>query len=231
MDRNKIIIIVSVSILGVIFIGSAVYNALQQSHLKKFEKYNGVYYWANEGTVLEGEIIGPDVFKVSFSPEISADNLFLHFLTSHRTTMMTLDEFKTFLNGDTVREATLNETVNAELFQEKQDEEDSPDYVSIKDTIVKVGDLADDVFEVFTKGMSIKEPSVLRDHETNEILSVSHTYIHNGIEYRLNFGRMESFSYDYCYDCPYRLRGIHVYPNKSLTFNEYIQKYWVETNR
>jgi hypothetical protein len=194
----------------------------------KLELYNGKHYFVNEGAIIEEREIGPEIFRVSYSPEISKDTLFLHFVTSRKILTKNLEEFEGLLKSDKIREATKNEIINAELYKEKIEGYDLKNFVTVKGRTVKEGDLADDVFETFTKDMRIKEPWVARDQQ-GEILYVTHYYKIDGVEYHLTFKRRQQFSDEYCYDCPYRLRSISEYPYVSLTFKEYMKKYWVQT--
>lgn len=194
----------------------------------KLQRYHGKHYFVNEGTMIEGKEIGPEVFRVSYSPEISKNELFLHFVTSRKVFTKNLEEFEKLLQNGIIREATKNERINAELYKEKIEGYELKDFVTVKGRTVKVNDLADDVFEIFTKDMRIKEPSVLRD-QNNEILSVTQYYSIDGVDYDLQFRRKQQYSDDYCSECPFRLRGIIEHPYCSLTFKEYIKKYWVQT--
>jgi hypothetical protein len=51
----------------------------------KLQRYHGKHYFVNEGALIEGKEIGPEVFRVSYDPEITKNKLFLNFLTSKKT--------------------------------------------------------------------------------------------------------------------------------------------------
>lgn len=215
-------------VLSTIVVNGCSKHSENKAQSIKLASYDGKFYWVDEGTSLENYPIGPDILEVDYNPEISNEYLFLQSLTSKRSPMLKLEEFEKFINSGTVREATQNEKINAELYKEKRDKDQGTDFVKIEGVTLKIGDLADDVFQIFTPGLHIEEPYVARDEDSGEILFVTHKYSIKGVEYHLNFTRRQRTSRDYCYSCPYRLNWISVYPNKSLTFKEYMKKYWVK---
>ena len=191
-------------------------------------KYDKKYYWLEEGTSLSGtpieHFVTPTIVEVTYHPN-ELNLLSLECMTADKSQMVNLEVFENLLKNVLTREATQDERLNAKWYKEKRDDSEVIHSITIKGNSVKRWDLADDVFNVFTKQMEIKEPGIVRG-DNEEIMTVIHDYKIDGIEYSLLFKRMENDSDKYCRNCSYRLSGIIVYPNKSLTFKEYIQKYW-----
>ncbi|MFZ3137646.1 MAG: hypothetical protein WA126_09690 [Thermodesulfovibrionales bacterium] len=192
-----------------------------------YEQYEGKVLFVDEGTLITDHVkkskqIGPDVVRVEYKPLEFKDSLLLWSLSGGGLEVLPLEEFKRVLNGGTIRDATMNEKVNAELCREKRNENNEIYHATVRGATVKIGDLADNVFEVFTKDMRTGDPVVRRDSSTNEIQYVAHTYLFGGIEYTLFFERG-------CYDCPYALKRMFESTYVTLTFKEYKEKFWVKT--
>lgn len=215
-------------LLSTIVINGCSKHSENKSQSIRLASYNGNFYWVDEGSSLENYPIGPDILEVDYNPTISTEDLFLQSLVSKRSSMLNLEEFEKFINSGTVREATQNEKMNAELYKEKIEKDEIVKSIKIEGVTLKLGDLADYVFQIFTPDLHTEEPFVARDEYSGEILFVTHKYSIKGVEYDLVFRRRPQASRDSCYSCPYRLDGISVNRNKSLTFKEYIKKYWVK---
>jgi len=222
---TSIIILISFFLLMILLAGirEMLNLSTEGDHERVLSGNHEKYYWIPEGQQVQ-HLEGPDVLHLSTSKE----SVFLHSLTSSKVALLNRDDFAMILKSGTLREATQGERFNAQWYTEKRDYHDVVFSVNIRGTTVSKGDLADDVFGVFTKYDEINEPYIGRSID-GEMLHVSHTYMINGVEYTIGFRRLHRDSNDYCRDCPWRLYGITIYPNKSLTFKEYRQKYWYET--
>ncbi len=228
-NKNKTVLAISMLVIVIAFMGMGVDNYLSKRPNSALEKYNNKTYWLEEGISLSGttidHFITPTVVKVSYHPDISKDTLFLNSETADKSAMVDLEGFEALHKDILNREATQEENFNAKWYREKRDAGELIDSVRVRDYTVRKGDLADDVFIVFTKDMETGKPDIVPG-TNGEPLYIHRDYIWDGIKYSLTFKRMENGSDEYCRDCPYRLRTINSYPNKALTFKEYKQKYW-----
>lgn len=212
----------SLIFIGIILLSAIIVMAIYRIYgyyaSSEFRQFNGKILYVNEGTAVADDCndiksIGPDVIRAEYDPKNFKDSLLLWSLSDSELIVVKLDEFKRFLNSDHVREATVDERVNAELCKKKKLESNIVESVNIYGVTIEKGDLPHKLFSIIKPN---EFPQKNIDSQTDEITSVRHTYVIDGIQYAFVFERTGPLTF--------RVDYIVISPNHSLTFKECIKE-------
>lgn len=226
MGKSKAFFLVLISIIFV-------FTGCGDNNKTKARGYDRKVFFVKEGilSVRQSEaekITNSRVFRVdaSFGNEskklYGKDYVFLGSVCENRPeATIEPDVFLKLIESNDLREANKDEIANAELceklkgnFENKKGESIVVKSIRIKGHTISIGDDADYVFGFFSNDMEDEKPLVASDPETGEVFFVTHTYLVEGIQYRLRFKRK-------CYSCRYILNSIDKYPYHSLTFEKF----------
>ncbi|MFA4828956.1 MAG: hypothetical protein WC855_06915 [Thermodesulfovibrionales bacterium] len=211
------LIFIGIILLSVIIV-MAIYRIYGYYASSEFRQFDGKILYVGEGTGVtnhhdDTKSIGPDVIKIEYNPDSFKDSLLLWSLSGGELIGVKLDEFKIFLNSSSVREATIDEKVYAELCRGKKLESRIVKSVNIYGVTIGEGDLPMRLFRVVRPNES---PVTISDPQTNAITSAVHSYVIDGIQYEFVFKRTGPLTF--------RVDYIVISPNHSLTFKECIKE-------